>query len=408
MMRRGRGVDWLRRLYLRIGIHAAPPGTLCYFLHSRARALARWRLRRYVTGDVYARAAFGGTPYYDIAMVRRTRQVDGLALVFFMGLGDYLFATPVIEALRLAHPGLLIYAYASTSNDAVNSSLIEPMLRANRYVDAVFAYRGRPRGGWLDYDFRDCLKNVPRNFIILPVIYDTDPVVCHRVTAILESFNLPVSLPVPLPLVEPGEPSAACSELLAEIRRRVSRHSPRAIVCCHFGTRSSNYLYPHRDELLRGLTRAGYVVVTLSETDVADPRLVEVDISAITPGDTIGLLRALKAEGQALFIVSVNSVMWPISAALGIANLGLHLFHDPSVHQYHYPNIFVVTRFTYPRLSPSRMFIAPSGSYRETPSETGVVFTDFDARFVLECFSSLYDLCQETPQLACAAVQHPR
>ena len=70
---------WLRRLYYRIGMHAAPPGTLLFFLHRRLRALTRRRLNRYISGDVFARAAFGGTPYYDIARIRRARQVDGLA-----------------------------------------------------------------------------------------------------------------------------------------------------------------------------------------------------------------------------------------------------------------------------------------------------------------------------------------
>jgi hypothetical protein len=222
----------LRQLYLRIGIHTAPPGTLFYFLHSRARALLHRRVYRFASGELYARGLFGGTPYYDIPRIRRARRVDGLALIFFMGLGDYLFTTPVVEALRVAHPGLLIYAYFSTSADAVNSPLVADMLRSNRYIDAVCPYRGQPGGYWIDYDFSDCLKDIPKNFIILPMIYSTDPAVYHRVTSMLETFNLPVSLPVPPPIVEVSRLSTAASRVLADIRERAARNTSRSIVVC--------------------------------------------------------------------------------------------------------------------------------------------------------------------------------
>jgi hypothetical protein len=385
---------WLARLYFRIGIHTAPPGTLCFYLHQGLRALRHRRLRRYASGDPFRRATYGGTPYYDIARVRQVRPIDGLALIFFMGLGDYLLATPAIEALRLAHPGLLIYAYASNSTDATNSPLVAHLLRANRHVDAVFTYRGRPGRHWFDYDFHDCLKDVPRNFLILPVIYDIDPMVFHRVTSVLEAFNLPVRWPIPPPVLDPEPLSPPASKMLTEIRQCVARHAARAVVCCHFDTRSSAYLYPRCDDVVRGLTRAGYVVVTFSATDAParpDAAVVTIDVSRITPNDTIGLLRMLKGDACPVYIVSVNSVMWPISALLGIANLGLHIFYDPAVHQYLYPNIFVVTRYPYPRVSPSRMFVAPPDAHKEQPSDSGSVLVNFDPRYVLDCFADMID-----------------
>jgi hypothetical protein len=382
-------IDRLRKLYLRIGIHTAPPGTLFYFLHSRARALLHRRAYRYASGQVYARARFGGTPFYDIDRIRRSRPVDGLALIFFIGLGDYLFATPVIEALRMAHPGLLIHAYASSSADTVNSPLVADMLRANRYIDAVFTYRGRRGRYWIHYDFSDCLKDIPKNFIILPVIYGVEPAAAHRVTSLYETFNLPVRLPVPVPLLESGELSAAASELLAQIVERARRNSAPAIVVCHFGTRSSNYLWPRRDELVALLLKSGHVVVNFSACALSDPGLVTVDVGAITPSDTIELLRALKAGDDSVHLVSVNSVMWPISVALGITNLGLHIFFDPSIHQYLYPNIFVVTQHVYPRVSPVRLFLAAAEDHVERAQDTGTAVTDFDPAFVFDCYTKM-------------------
>lgn len=380
--------DWLRSAYLRIGIHTAPPGTLFYFVHTRIRALAHRRALRYVSGDVFARGRFGGTTYYDIARVCSVRRVDGLALIFFIGLGDYLLATPFIEALRLAHPGLLIYAFASTSTNLVSSGLVAPMLRANRHIDAVFTYRGRPSTHWLDYDFRDCLKDVPRNFIILPVIYSIDPAALHRVTSLLEAFNLPVRLPILPPILETSELSPSGAQILAEITGCMSPNASPAIVCCHFGTRSSKYLYPHRNELVRSLVRSGYIVVALTEVDVADPNVVPVDIGQVTMLDTIEILRSLKADGHDLYIVSVNSVMWPVSSGLDITNLGLHIYMDSSIHQYIYPNIYIVTQHIYTTVSPSRVFLAPPGRYEQQETELGV-FTDYDADFVIDCFEQL-------------------
>jgi ADP-heptose:LPS heptosyltransferase len=379
----------LRQLYLRIGIHAAPPGTLLYFLHSRARALLHRHAHRYATGDVFARGRFGGIPYYDIARIRRSRPVDGLALIFFMGLGDYLFTTPVIEALRIAHPGLLLHAYVSTSMDAVNSPLVADLLRGNRYIDAVFTYRGKPRRYWIDYDFSDCLKNIPRNFIILPVIYGTGADVAHRVTALFETFGLPVALPVPPPILEPVEMSAAAAAVLAKIQQYARQNRPRAVVVCHFGTRSSNYLYPHAGELVARLAEAGFLVVNLSSPEQIHRGVIGVDLAEISPTDTIEILRASRQCGQELYTLSVNSVIWPLSAALGITNLGLHIFHDTAVHQYVYPNTFVITQHAYPRVSPARLFLATEEHYRERVSEPGVVFTDYDAAYVFDCFERL-------------------
>ena len=386
-------------LYYRIGIHTAPPGTLFYFIHVRLRNRLSRRLRHYVTGELYSRGRFGGTPYYDIARIRRTRPVDGLALVFFIGLGDYLFATPAIEALRMAYPGLPIYAYVSSNTDQVNSPLVAVMARTNRHIDAVFTYRGRPGRHWTEYDFRDCLQGIPENFIILPMIYSTNPDAFHRVTSLYESFQLPVRLPVPLPVLEPSTLSAAATAILAEIGARLLRPSAGPIVCCHFGTRSSNYLYPHRDAVVRGLLRSGYGVVTLSEIGFEDPALVAIDVSTIAPNDTIGLLRALKQRGLDVYCISVNSVMWPLSSGLKIYNLGLHIFEDRSVHQYVYPNIFILTQYHYPRLSPSRVFLAPEGAFKQRGVDSGIAVTDFAPELVLRCFDQMVNMASGTVQI---------
>jgi hypothetical protein len=378
-------IHFLARAYRRIGIHASPPGTLFFFLHCLVQRVVHRRIFGYASGNLYARSRFGGTPYYDIVRLRRTRSVDGLALVYFMGVGDYLMTTPMIQALHLAHPDLPIYAYTSSHADTVNSPLVSQLLRTNPLIDRVFTYHGRPRTIWTDYDFADALKDIPPGFIILPVVYEVEPVILHRVTALLETFGLPVDLPVAAPIAYKNEMSAEAGSILLSIRERIAAASARAVVCTHFGARSSGYEYPHADDLIGRLVRAGYMVISFSPTNTQSQYVIKIDVATITPGDTIEILRALRSSGTDVYMISVNSLMWPITAALGIANLGLHTFWDPAIHQYLYPNIFVVTQHLYPNLSPSRLFLAPYTTYQERKLVGGTLFTDYKADYVADC-----------------------
>jgi hypothetical protein len=382
-------IRWLSRAYRRIGIHAAPQGTLFFLLHSLVRRVAHRRIFGFVTGDPYTRSKFGGIPYYNIQRVRKTRQVDGLALVYFMGAGDYLMTTPLIHALHLAHPDLPIYAYGSTHTDTVNSALVIQLLKANPEVDRVFTYAGRPRSVWTDYDFSDALKDIPKNFLILPVFYDVEPVVYHRATSVLETFGLPVDLPIATPIAHKADMSPAGESLLRSIRTKLGAGSPEWIVCTHFGARSSGYEYPHAGDLIKRLIRLGGLVVSFSEVDLKDDRLVQVDITKISVTDSIEVLRALKNDRQPLFMISINSVMWPVTAALAIPNLGMHIFLDPAIHQYLYPNIFPVTQHRNAQLSPSRWFYPPESAFIERQEKGGPRFTDYKPGYIVDCFQTM-------------------
>jgi ADP-heptose:LPS heptosyltransferase len=379
--------------YLRIGMHAAPPGTLLYYAHRSVLSLANIGQSSKPTRGILRRSPHGGTRYYDIDLARRTRQVDGLALVFFMGLGDYLMTTPMIEALRLAYPDLPMHAYASSNNDWVNSALVIHLLRANPMFEQVGTYRGYPGMSWTNYDFRDALRIIPKNFLILPVVYELLDTIQHRETTLLETFGLPVRLPVRGPLLYPGpELTAPAISLQAEIRQRLASSPARQVVCCHLGARSSGYEYPYVEQLIRALLAENCLVIHFGKSEQEHDNLIEVDVTTITPNDTISLLRTLKDESPSLRLISVNSFMWPVSAGLGIPNLGIHVFWDSSVHQYHYPNTFVISQHTYPRISPGRLFLAPIGSFRESMSRFNVNLTDFDAPFVMHCYRRFVEL----------------
>jgi len=376
-----------RRIYFRIGIHTAPPGTVLHYVHRGLRQISHAGDLRHASRDAMVRSPYGGTPWYAIERARRNRPVDGLALIFFLGAGDYLMATSMIAALRLAHPDLPIYAYASTTSDAANSPLVIQLLRSNPAIDRVFPYKGRPGRRWLDYDFRDALQHVPANFLVLPVVYETIPEILHRETTLRETFGLPVTLPVEGPVLHcTTELSPAARVVLDTISLRAASSSAHRIACCHFDARSSGYVYPAVDTLLQGLLSEHCLVVHFGKSGLTDQNLINIDVATITLNDTIRLLQILQQQSLPLCFLSVNSLMWPISAGLRIRNLGLHVFFDESIHQYLYPDIFVISQHQYPRISPSRLFLAPSGSFALSRSDSGVKVADYAPSFVLGCF----------------------
>ena len=69
----------LSRIYRRIGIHTAPPGTLFYYVDASLRRIGNMRLSPYISGHQWGRGAYGTANYYDIVRVRQHRPVGGLA-----------------------------------------------------------------------------------------------------------------------------------------------------------------------------------------------------------------------------------------------------------------------------------------------------------------------------------------
>lgn len=356
-------------------------------MNAMVHSLMHRRARSHATVESVQRAAFGGIPYYNVARLRRTRTVNGLALVFFIGAGDYLMATQMIKALHEAHPDLPIWAYVSSNADTVNSPLVAQLLRVNPLVDRVFTYRGKPRAVWTEYDFTEALKSIPSDFAVLPVVYDTDPNVTHRSTAVLETFCLRVELPISPPIAYEADISPAAQEILDGLLEQQRNDPSRPVVCLHFGARSSGYLYPHATRLAWLLARRGFRILSFTPIGLDSESLTEIDISRVTLTDSIEILRRLKEAVPKLSMISVNSVMWPASAALNIPNLGLHVFWDMSVHQYLYPNIYLITQHRYPTVSPFQLFLASPSAYDErTPDNAPTRFTDYKPEYVADSF----------------------
>ena len=97
---------WLRRLYYRIGIHAAPPGTLLFFLHRRMRALTRRRLNRYASGDIFARSSLNFVVCGIVFVLHLGKVVVLHAEFTHRGMARSVYASlPVNITARYFYPG---------------------------------------------------------------------------------------------------------------------------------------------------------------------------------------------------------------------------------------------------------------------------------------------------------------
>jgi len=290
-------------------------------------------------------------------------QVKGFAFVFFMGIGDYLYATPVLEALKKKYPSIPFYGYVGKQFDRNNSPLVGKLLAENPHFEKVFYFDGmRHPLIWKNYDYATVLKDVPEGFLVIPVYYEYGTHIRHRVTSLFDTFGLSVPSNIPVPqMYFPKEFSVSAATYLEQARKGAC--GKKGIVFLQLDSRGSNYVYPFIKDLARGLIREGYFVMSVTKGGPLDDKnYVEIDIKKLSINQTWQLLFTLKKEFS-LYVIAVNSVFWAASAGLGLPNLGLQHWIDKKVHNLWYPNIQVVTNYIYPLLPREKQIQAPPQSY---------------------------------------------
>lgn len=302
--------------------------------------------------------------YYDFEKALAVNpQVKGIALIFFMGIGDYLYTTPMLEALKMKYPSLPFYGYVGAQFDRNNSPLVGKLLEGNPNIEKVFYFNGtRHPFIWKNYDYSAALKDIPEGFLVLPVYYDYSVKIPHRVKSLFETFTLPVPEQVPTPkMYFPAEPAPVVQAYLTEISAKAA--GKKGIIFLQLDSRGSNYVYPHMKALVEQLAEEGYLVLSVTKGGpLAHSSYIEIDIKRLAINETWHLLSLLKAQ-YPLYVIAVNSVFWAASAGLGLPNLGLQHWIDKKVHNLWYPNIQVVTDYIYPHLPREKQIFAPAESY---------------------------------------------
>lgn len=326
--------------------------------------------------------------YYHLGKaLKANANVKGVALIFFMGIGDYLYTTPMLSALKKAYPHLPFYAYVGGQFDRNNSPLVGKLLAENPHFEKVFYFDGyRHPFIWKNYNYEDAFKNIPEGFLAVPVYYDYGLHVVHRVKSLFETFSLPVPENVPAPVMYfPAEPAPVVADYLDKARK--GAQGKKGIIFLQLDSRGSNYVYPHMQALAKGLIQEGYFVMSVTKGGpVENPDYLEIDIKKLSINQTWHLLSILKGEFP-LYVIAVNSVFWAASAGLHLPNLGLQHWIDKKVHNLWYPNIEVVTDYIYPLLPREKQIFAPVESY--TPHNKKII--DYKPDWVIKWFKEKFE-----------------
>ncbi len=312
--------------------------------------------------------------------------IKGFAFVFFMGIGDYLYTTPVLSALKQKYPHIPFYGYVGAQFDRNNSPLVGKLLEANPHFEKVFYFQGaRHPLIWKNYDYSAVLQEVPEGFLILPVYYDYSQYVTHRVVSLFETFNLPVPLEVPTPQLDfPVDVAQPVADYLAVARAQAQ--CTKGVVFLQLDSRGSSYTYPYVKDLAEKLIRAGYFVMSVTPGGpIQNPQYLQVDIKKLAIHQTWQLLHLIKQEFPT-YVIAVNSVFWAASAGLQLPNLGLQHWVDKKVHNLWYPNIEVVTNHLYSFLPREKQILAPAQSY--TPHNHKIV--DYKPDWIVRWFTQKF------------------
>lgn len=325
--------------------------------------------------------------YYDFdKALAANPDLKGIALIFFMGIGDYLYTTPMIEALKKKYPNLPLHAHVGAQFDRNNSPLVGKLLETNPHIDKVFYFNGKRHPLiWKNYNYEDAFKNIPEGFLAVPVYYDYSVKVPHRVKSLFETFGLDAPKDVPAPkMYFPGRPAPAVEAYLKQISDKA--RGKKGVIFLQLDSRGSSYTYPHMNALVSQLTAEGYLVLSVTPGGPAqNPDYVEIDIKKLAINETWHLLSLLK-EKFLVYVIAVNSVFWAASAGLHLPNLGLQHWVDKKVHNLWYPNIQVVTDYIYPLLPKDKMIPAPPQSY--TPHNRKII--DYKPNWIVKWFKETF------------------
>lgn len=333
--------------------------------------------------------------FYNIDnALKADADLKGLALIFFMGIGDYLYTTPMLAALKAKYPKLKFYGYVSKHFDRNNSPIVASMLKTNPAFEKVFTFDGyRNPVIWKNYNYEEAFKDIPEGFLAVPVYYEYGVDIPHRVNSLFKTFQLPMpgGKETPRPVFYfPTEPAEQVKKTFTEINSVAKKR--KGVVFLQLDSRGSAYTYPHRDDLIRRLLREGYFVLSVTPSAVVDEDFKVLDIKKFSFNESCHLLDLIKKEHR-VYIIALNSVFWAASAGLDVPNLGLQHWIDKKVHNLWYPNITVVTDYIYKKLPKNKMIIAGEADYTRHNKK----IIDYKPEFIIKCFDKMLSKLEEKP-----------
>lgn len=265
-------------------------------------------------------------------------------LIFFMGIGDYLYVTPLLKKIKTIHPEIKLIAYASRNSDQLNNPLVYDILKHDENIDDVYYYDGSIGERLEEYNYSDAIRQISTgDNTIYPIVFsDTNVNSKHRVLELFKSFSLELDsdiIPQPLVYIK-EENQQTIRELVIPINNQ-----NKAVVFLHLESRSASYNYNESNKLIEALIANNFFVVLIAgkqETHIFDKNsFFHLNISKYKIYDSIAFMNDIK---KTKYMIAVNSVMFPIASALNIPMLALFIFKDSTqTRQTYYPNMTVLT-----------------------------------------------------------------
>lgn len=311
--------------------------------------------------------------------------INRIALVFFMGIGDYYYATPFLEKLKVCVPNLPLVAYVSKNFDVNNSPLVADCLESNPNIAEVKFFDGRPNErNWVNYDYSDALRQEPATTLVLPMVYEHETGTLSRDDALCDTFCLPRSAIGPRPIVYDVETSPGVRRTLDRVVETVRSRGMKGVVWTQSQSRSTKFAFKDSAMLCRMIADSGFAVVSVDPVGNDDERILSLDFSKFKITDSVRLLQLLN-ENVPVFCLTVGSCFWSISAALDIPNLGIQHFFDERLKAYYYPNNYIVTHKPYHCVPRGVQFVASPGKYTNPMRNR----YQYDPVYLLECFQEM-------------------
>lgn len=334
-------------------------------------------------------------------------KIKKIALVFFMGIGDYFYATNFIKLLKEKYPSISFDAYVSKNMDRNNSPLVYYCLQNNPNIDNVYYYDGKMNEkNWKKYDYTDVLKKVyKKTTLVLPVIYEYSDQVKSRTDTLCKTFCLPVPEIVEPPIIYPNkQTSLKALELISNVKR-CYRESNRPIVYMQLASRSLNHTYPQIDKLIEKFISNNYIVVTAEKHKVSSPYVFSINTNEMNINDSIEFLRIIKEYNIPVYCCGIISCFASVSSGLNIPNLIIQSALDKQIESVYYPNNFIISHQRYSCLPASRVFVAPRNVYQETKNTSGLRLYVYDVNYIYSCFDKMISVLtgkNSSQKIACS------
>lgn len=281
---------------------------------------------------------------FDVYPYKISNRTTKIHLIFFMGIGDFLYTTPVWEKIKKLFSNIELIAYVSKQMDIMNNPLVYDLINNNPLFSRVYSFNGKLGKTWEEYDFSDVGQYINKqdNELICPVVFKhTDINSNHRVDEILKAFSLQGdSKRTPLPLLYIAKKDYFKSLNISDF---INNQNKR-VIFLHLETRSTNYNYNDDEQLIKELISKNYFIIYIKKDSYfsfSKDSFYNLNIGNFNLPESIAFIDSIKIEK---YFIATNSLMFPISSSLNIPMLALFILRDSTqTRQVFYNNMRVVT-----------------------------------------------------------------